>query len=140
MIMHASFNDIGPILDLIEEAHGRSETYQGIPFNRDRTRASLESIVPNPRCLVAFNGDGVLIATATDALWHDGMLIADLFFYARRNGLQLIREYKAWAKAFPGNNEITLGVTFGGEAGRRTENLYQRLGFEQSGTYFRVNT
>ena len=137
--MHASYADLDVIMGLIEEAHNLSETYRAIPLNLERTRTSVESMLVNPRCLVAFNGDGVLLAAAADSLWHEGLHISDVFCYARRNGRALIREYREWAAAFPGQNDIYLSVTFGGEAGGRTERLYQQLGFEQSGTIFKVN-
>lgn len=139
-MMHACFDDIEPILDLLQEGHDRSPTYRHLPTNRDKARLSLQQMILNPTMLVAYHGDGVLIGLASQAWWHDGMVIADLFCYARRRGLALVRAYLAWAKEFPGENEITLGVTFGGAAGERTEKFYQRLGLERSGAIFRVAT
>lgn len=138
--MHASFDDIENILDLCQEAHDLSPHYQKMPSNRDKARQCLEQMILNPMMLVAYNGDGVLIGLASPAWWHDGLVIADVFCYARKRGLPLVREYLAWAKRFPGKNETSLGVTFGGEAGERTCKLYQRLGLERSGEIHRVIT
>lgn len=138
--MHACFDDIEAILDICQEAHDLSPHYRHIPSDRHKARASLAQMILNPHMLVAFNGNGVLIAVAAPSWWGDGLVISDVFFYARKGGRTLLREYLKWARAFPGNNQISIGVTFGGEAGERAEQLYRRLGFEQSGTIFKVTT
>lgn len=75
---------------------------------------------------------------AVPAWWHDGLTIADLFFYAEKGGLALMKSYKDWAGGFPGDNEILLGVSYGGEEGQRTEKLYNKLGLERTGAQFKV--
>ncbi len=135
--MHACINDVPQILELWEEAHQLSENH-AIPFSRARSQQSLESLICNPLCLVAYNGHGVLVACANPSLWHEGYDIADLLFYARKGGLSLLREYLAWAKGFHGTNDISIGVSIGGEAAKRSDQLFQRLGFKQIGTQYKV--
>lgn len=137
--MHASFDDIESILDLCQEAHDLSPHYQSIPSNRDKARQYLEQMILNPMMLVAYNDDGVLIGLASDEWWRDGLAVTSLFFYARKNGRALLKEYINWANRFPGYKTINLGVTFGGKAGERTAKLYERLGFERTGINFEVN-
>ena len=109
-----------------------------MPSNRNKARAAIRQLMMDPYAFVGFNGHGVLIGMAVPAWWHDGLTIGDLFFYADKGGLSLLKSYIAWAKDFPGNNEIVLGVTYGGDKGERTEKLYNKLGLTRTGAQYKV--
>lgn len=134
--MHATMGDIEAILDLCQEAHDQSPTYQHLTANRDRARDHLKQMILNPMFFVGYNGEGVVIGMASPAWWHDGLMIADLFCYARKGGLPLIKGFIRWAKGFPGDNEIIIGTTFG--ADDRADRLYQRLGFKRIGAQYTI--
>lgn len=137
--MHATFNDIPKIVELCLEARDHSAHYSHLIEDWDRGIASLEVMIMNPRCFVGFNGDGVIIGNAQDSWWHQGMVITEVFYYAKKNGLPLLREFLSWAKAFPGNNEIYVGATFGGDKGAVAERIYKRLGLTPTGSIWKVN-
>lgn len=136
---HATIQDIKAIGELCLEARDLSQHYSHLIEDYDKAADNLAAMIMSPRCYVGFNGDGVLIASASDAWWHSGLLITEHFFYARKNGLPLLREFMQWAKAFPGNNEIYVGATFGGDKGAVAERIYKRLGLTPTGTIWKVN-
>ena len=136
--MHATLSDIDHIAELCLKARTLSTTYNHLVEDWDRGMASLRAFITSPQSLVLYNGHGVLIAYAADSWWHDGMTISEVFFYAEKGGLSMLKEFMRWAKGFPGNNEIYIGSTFGGDKGERTDRLYKRLGIERAGTLYRV--
>jgi hypothetical protein len=134
---HATSEDIEDILQLCIRAHDVSEAYQGIGYDIDVARRNLKGMLMSPLVFIGYNGTGVIIGVASPSWYRNGYDVADVFFYAEKNGLQLIKEYIAWAKDFL-SPDISLGVTFGGEAGERTERLYEKLGLERVGSTFKV--
>lgn len=139
MKYHAALSDIPAIGEICLEARTLSESYSHLIEDYDKAAENLAAMITSPRCYVGFNGDGVIIATATDSWWHSGMLITENFFYARKNGLPLLREFMKWAKSFPGTNEIYVGATFGGDKGAVAERIYKRMGFVPTGNVWKVN-
>lgn len=140
MIRHACAQDLEEILDIATEAHTLSPTYQNLPPNRDKARESISALLTNPMGYVGVvDSDGiqgVLVAVAAESWAHDGLIVSDLLFYARKNGRSLLSHYLDWADGFPQPKINLLGISFGGVKAERTEQLYQRLGFTKVGAQF----
>ena len=140
MIRHACKSDLERILDLATEAHELSPTYRHLPPNRDKARESISAMLTNPMGYVGVVDDGeihgILIAVAAESWAHDGLIVSDLLFYARKNGRSLLSHYLDWADGFPQPKINLLGISFGGDKAERTEQLYQRLGFTKVGAQF----
>lgn len=139
-VKHLSRQDLDEAVALIVKAHDQSEAHKHIPINAEKVKQNLEGVLMNPYAVALYNGKGLMIGLASPSPWHDGLTINDVFCFAEGGGLSLIKAFLKWAKAFPGTNEINLGVTFGGDAGERTEQLYERMGFERTGSTFKMRT
>lgn len=141
MVRHACFDDIEPLLALIEKAVKASPNYQRHDFDRGRTMASLKRAILNPMALVAVTDDlkGMIAGEAYPAPWHQGLSIWNNFFFAEKGGIGLARFYKKWAKEFGGRNDIKLAVSFGGDRAERSGRLFEHLGCDPIGQQYRVN-
>ena len=140
MIRHACLADLEAVLDIATEANSKTETYRSLPPNRDKARASITALIPNPKAYVGVVDNdgiqGILIALATESWAHDGLIISDLLFYSRRDGRALLRHYLEWVDGFPQAKVNILGITFGGNKAERTEQFYQHQGFIKVGAQF----
>jgi hypothetical protein len=140
MIRHACFADIEQILDIAEEANRKTDTYRELPPNREKAKAFITAMVPNPKAYIGVVDDngiqGIVISMAAESWAHDGLIISDILFYARRNGRALLKHYIEWVDGFPQPKVHILGITFGGENAERTEQFYQHQGFTKVGAHF----
>lgn len=136
--MYASISQLKEIVDLCYKAYQLSDNHSKETANIKKSVSTISNLITNPYGLVLYNGTAVLIAVATPSLFKDGLLIANLLFYADKNGIPLLKEYSSWAKGFPGSNEIYMSCSYGGYKGDRAEKLFEKLGLERVGSQFKV--
>lgn len=138
MIRHAAYTDIDQCVDLIRKANTASDNYQR-PFNADRVKQDLMVRVMNPYSLILVNDDvsGLLVAFAIESYFF-GYKTANEFFYAEKDGLALIREYKRWAMQWGDNTIVDISLSFGGVRGQRAQKVFEREGFEVVGPQMRL--
>lgn len=136
--MHAAIKDIPKIIEICQEGHDLSPTYAASSTCPDRAAESLAGMICDPKCAVLFNGHGVLIGVAAPQWYSDSLVITNLFYYARKDGLSLLREFIRWGERFPGENTISISTSFGGELGQRAEAVLSKLGATKIGTNYKV--
>lgn len=146
MIRHACMADIPAIIELCKEARDTSATLGSIDGCRETITANLEAMCLSPHHLLLVldvDGEavGVLIGVVANSWWHQGLDATDVCFYIKPNhrgrGMKMLDRFIAWAEGFSQLKQIFLSISYGGEAGQRTERLYNRK-FQRVGASYSI--
>lgn len=146
MIRHACIADLTEVIALCKEARDTSETLAGIDGCRETITANLKAMCLSPHHLILvkeIEGEvvGVLIGILNPGWWHQGFDATEICFYLkpkhRGSGMKMLDYFIEWAWGFPQTKQIFLSISYGGEDGRRTERLYNRL-FTRVGSSYSI--
>ena len=103
-IRHATSTDIPQLLEWMAEFHAKSNTL--VPFNADYTGEFLGMLTD--KGVVLMHEHGMIGGIITPAFCNGEWLQAhEIFWFAKRDGLQLLTAFEAWAKA-SGANEVRM--------------------------------
>ena len=148
MIRQMTQDDIEALTSIGAAMHLESD-YKNTEYSADKCRALGGNIIANPRLLGLVSesdGDinGFFIGVVSEHYFSDTLMASDLLLYVipeYRNGLsgvRLIKNYIEWAKESgvePSN--IQLGQT-AGISPAIVDRLYKGLGFDPSGTIYKM--
>lgn len=135
VIRHACMADIPAIIALCKEARDTSATLAGIDGCRETLTANLQAMCLSPHHIILVKdveGEavGVLIGIVSSSWWHRGFDATEVCFYLqpghRGGGMKMLDSFLDWAWGFPQTQQVFLSISYGGDAGRRTERLYDR--------------
>lgn len=135
--------DENEVADLLRAGHTESR-YRDRPYDEARALAVLRIFLANPSTFArgALDADGrivgVMLAELSQPLWWSSERVANMVvLYVRPEarggaGLRLLRSFKDWARGSRADRAV-LGIT-SGIGIERTNRLFERLGFSQTGT------
>lgn len=127
--------------------HAESPEYRDNHFSHDKMEDLLDRCVEYPQllCLLSVQGDeitGMFIGSLSEFFFGDDLITSDLLCYVKpeyrgsRDGYQLLKGYMEWSAEI-GANVTKLGITTG-ITEEKTAKLYKKLGFEYSGSVYKL--
>jgi len=139
-VRQATPSDLSDIYGLFETAYHES-AYRVLPVDEIAVKRIISQIVLGGFAYVTDGLDGAMLGLIRPALFNPNIKAAVTpFFYvceatAKGQGLTLLRAYIRWAQQHA--DIVTLSISYGNTARvRRTEKLYERMGFVRAGTEF----
>lgn len=133
MIRIAEVKDVPECVGYARKFHAQS-TWQHIPFCEDSARATITGLINNEEAIIFLNGTGFIGAVMAPVLFnHDFRIAYEMFWFAERNGRELIAAYEAWADS---NKAIPLMVCLEDEKVETMSRLYRRRGYRPTERYF----
>ena len=124
MIREASWDDIPQLMSYISEFH-KASPWAGEAFSPAATRTDLQNLISHPSACVLMHDHGVIGGQLTPLRFGKAMLAQELFWWAKKDGLSLLRGFENWA-ADNGADLICMVSLSGSKIGK----IYERRGYE----------
>lgn len=153
----AQFADIPRLVELMQEAHGRSKYAERCRVDVDEVKQLFIGALqrdsvrgPGGSCVYVVQADGVVegvILGMTERIYHfgDKLMATDVLFYVSeragpRSALNLLAAFEGWASENPRIIEITLGISDVIDDPERLAKVYERRGYAYSGLMYERRT
>jgi hypothetical protein len=144
VIRKAHLGDVPALYVLGRRIHMKSDD-RDVPMDEAVVRGTLAELITSSRGLVLVDEvDGLVtgvVAGFVDQLWWSKKRYAiTLIAYAERTGAiaWMVKRFIRWAFDQKCASQVVLDVSFGGQLGQKTQEIYERLGFEKVGASFIV--
>jgi len=138
-VREATPDDLSDIYRLFLSAYSLS-AYAAFPVDEISVKRTIGQILLGGFAHVTENVDGAILGLIRPALFNPSIKAAATPFFfvqdsARGQGIRLLRAYIKWAEQRA--QIVTLSISYGNaEQVKRTERLYERMGFIRAGTEF----
>tara|TARA_E500000305_G_C3977431_1_gene215033 strand:+ start:334 stop:780 length:447 start_codon:yes stop_codon:yes gene_type:complete len=146
MIKFIEEKDIDDVLNLGKEFHNESSIFNVYKWDENKSRNFISKIIKNKdKCgILAYNGDelvGMILGSIQTFYFSNEKSLDEYFIYIKKEKrgtklvFKLLTEWVEWGKQF-NVSDVWLKSTTGIKS-KKTNKLFERLGFKQVGSMFR---
>lgn len=134
-MMQARESDIPAILDLGERFHALSPWRDRL-FNRGATEKTVRTLISAPTGALFYNGHGILGGMLSPIYFGGGTVAQELFWFADKNGRELLDAFEAWAKERGADGVIMVNLALGEREDAVMNRMYERRGYQLRERHF----
>ena len=124
----ASVSDVPHLLKLAQKFHAMS-SWRDRPFNRDSMRETFINIIRNPNAILLYNGTGMIAGFLSPIYFGGGIVAQELFWFAEKNGRELIDAFEDWAKESGADGVLMVNLALDDRTDRVMDAMYRRRGY-----------
>tara|TARA_A100001515_G_scaffold21805_1_gene16562 strand:- start:48 stop:494 length:447 start_codon:yes stop_codon:yes gene_type:complete len=146
MIRFIQENDIDDVLNLGKKFHKESPIFNVYKWDENKTKNFISKIIKNEdRCgILAYDGDelvGMIFGSIETFYFSNEKSLHEYFIYIKKHKrgtklvFKLLKKWAEWGKKF-NVNDVWLKSTTGIKS-KKTNELFERLGFKQIGNTYR---
>lgn len=120
--------DIPAMLDLGERFHAMS-SWRDRPFDCETMRQVFVRLIQNPEMVLLYNGTGILGGFLSPIYFGGGLLAQEVFWFADKNGRELLDEFEAWARDLGADGVLMVNLALDERTDRVMDAMYRRRGY-----------
>lgn len=128
MVREMEESDVPMVLDIGRRFHAFSP-WSDLPYSDDVLVSTLARMSASPDAVVLTNGTGVLGGVVCPVYFGDGLIAQELFWFADKNGRELLDAFEAWAKDKGAAGVLMISLAVDEKTDGRMERLYGRRGY-----------
>lgn len=125
----ATLNDLDTLVVLAREFHALSP-FRDYKFSPSGTRQHFLLMMRCPSSVIIMHENGLIGGTVSDYPFCELRIGKEAFWYARRDGIVLLKEYMRWVEGKGGQIDLLSSLEIEGKKSGVIGRVLRRLGFD----------
>lgn len=134
MIWEATEADIPRILDMGSDFIAAARWPGGTGYDEDRVKPVIERMIASDEAVIFLSNHGMLGGLLYDHHFFGGLMAQEMFWFAERNGVDLLRSFEGWARQKGASAILMANMSHINDD--RMAKIYARLGYSPTERHY----